>query len=331
MIIKNTELNKLNLKDKKYILLYGPNEGAKEEQINFIKSKTEIEQILKYDEKQILENTETFENQVYMNSLFDNEKFIIINRASDKLYKIIEKFTDKKDTNIIIINSGPLEKKSKLRNLFEKKKELICIPFYMDNLGTLSKIASNFFREKGINLSQSNINFLINKCNGDRGILKNELKKIELYALNKKKLDYDNLNKLINLIENHSVAELIDNCLAKNKKKTINILNDNIYSKEDCILITRTFLNKSKKILKLANEYENNKNIELTISTAKPPIFWKDKEITKQHLYKWTPKKIKNLIYELTNIEFEIKRNLDNSINIIKNFILEQSSTHTNN
>ena len=331
MIIKNTELNKLNLKYKKYILLYGPNEGAKEEQINFIKSKTEIKQILKYDEKQILENTETFENQVYMNSLFDNEKFIIINRASDKLYKIIEKFTDKKDTNIIIINSGPLEKKSKLRNLFEKKKELICIPFYMDNLGTLSKIASNFFREKEINLSQSNINFLINKCNGDRGILKNELKKIELYSLNKKKLDYDNLNKLINLIENHSVTELIDNCLAKNKKKTINILNDNIYSKEDCILITRTFLNKSKKILKLANEYENNKNIELTISTAKPPIFWKDKEITKQHLYKWTPKEIKNLIYELTNIEFEIKRNLDNSINIIKNFILEQSSTHTNN
>ena len=201
----------------------------------------------------------------------------------------------------------------------------------MDNLGTLSKIASNFFREKEINLSQSNINFLINKCNGDRGILKNELKKIELYSLNKKKLDYDNLNKLINLIENHSVAELIDNCLAKNKKKTINILNDNIYSKEDCILITRTFINKSKKILKLANEYKNNKNIELTISTAKPPIFWKDKEITKQHLYKWSPKKIKNLIYELTNIEFEIKRNLDNSINIIKNFILEQSSTHTNN
>ncbi len=331
MILKNSELNKLNFKETKYILVYGPNEGAKEEQINFIKSKSRVEQILKYDEKQVLENTETFANQINIKSLFDNEKLIIINRASDKLFKIIEKFTDKKDTNIIIINSGPLEKKSKLRNFFEKKKELVCIPSYSDNLETLSKIASNFFREKDINFSQSNINFLINKCNGDRGILKNELKKIELYSLNKKKLDYDNLNKLINLIENHSVAELIDNCLAKNKKKTINILNENIYSKEDCILITRTFLNKSKKILKLANEYEYNKNIELTISTAKPPIFWKDKEITKQHLYKWTPKKIKNLIYELNTIELEIKRNLDNSINIIKNFILEQSSDHSNN
>ena len=331
MIIKNYELNKLNLKDNKYILLYGANEGAKEDQVNFILSKTKVKQVIKFDEKQILDDTETFLNEVNMDSLFDNEKIIIINRATDKLINIVELFINKKSTNIIIIKSGPLEKKSKLRNFFEKKKELICIPFYMDNLETLSKLSSNFFREKKINLSQSNINSLINKCNGDRGILKNELKKIELYSLNGKKLDNDSLNKLINLIENHSISELIDSCLAKNKKKTINILNENIYSKDDCILIARSFLNKSKKILKLASEFENNQNIELTISSAKPPIFWKDKEITKQHLYKWSPKKIKNLIYELNSIEIEIKKNLDHSINIIKDFILEKSSNHSSN
>ena len=331
MILKNYQLNKLNLKENKNLLFYGINEGAKDEQVSLIISKSKIEQILKFDEKQILENQETFLNEINMDSLFDNEKIIIINRATDKLVNIIELCISKKNTNIIIIKSGLLDKKSKLRNLFEKKKELICIPFYMDNLETLSKVANDFFRQKNINLSQSNINFLVDKCNGDRGILKNELKKIELYSLNRKKLDNDSLNKLINLIENHSIAELIDSCMAKNKKKTINILNENIYSKEDCILITRSFLNKSKKILKLAREYENNKNIELTISSAKPPIFWKDKEITKQHLYKWSPKKVKNLIYELNTIEVEIKKNIDNSINIIKDFILEQSSNHTNN
>ena len=331
MILKNYQLNKLNLKENKNLLFYGINEGAKDEQVSLIISKSKIEQILKFDEKQILENQETFLNEINMDSLFDNEKIIIINRATDKLVNIIELCISKKNTNIIIIKSGLLDKKSKLRNLFEKKKELICIPFYMDNLETLSKLSSNFFREKKINLSQSNINSLINKCNGDRGILKNELKKIELYSLNGKKLDNNSLNKLINLIENHSISELVDSCLAKNKKKTINILNENIYSKDDCILIARSFLNKSKKILKLASEFENNQNIELTISSAKPPIFWKDKEITKQHLYKWSPKKIKNLIYELNSIEIEIKKNLDHSINIIKDFILEKSSNHSSN
>ena len=86
------------------------------------------------------------------------------------------------------------------------------------------------------------------------------------------------------------MSELIDNCLSKNKKKTINILNENNFSNEDCILIIRIFLNKLKKILKLSNEFKKNKNIDLTISSAKPPIFWKDKEITKQQIFVWKPK-----------------------------------------
>ena len=131
--------------------------------------------------------------------------------------------------------------------------------------------------------------------------------------------------------ENHSISELIDNCLAKNKKKIIKILNENNFNSEDCILITRTFLNKSKKILKLLTEFKINKNIELTISSAKPPIFWKDKEITKQQIQKWTPENIKKLIYKLSVIELLIKRNLDSSVNIITDFVLDQASTNSNN
>ena len=111
----------------------------------------------------------------------------------------------------------------------------------------------------------------------------------------------------------------------------MNILNENNFNNEDCILITRTFLNKSKKILKLSKEFKKNKNIELTISSAKPPIFWKDKEITKQQIYKMETKNIKKLIYKLNEIELNIKKNINNSIHLITNFILEQSSTKTNN
>ena len=119
--------------------------------------------------------------------------------------------------------------------------------------------------------------------------------------------------------------------MAKNKKKIINIFNENNFSDDDCILIVRTFLNKSKKILKLSSEFETNKNIDLTISSAKPPIFWKDKEITKQQIYKWTPKNTKKLIYKLSDVELLIKKNMNNSINLITDFILEQSSINTNN
>ena len=159
----------------------------------------------------------------------------------------------------------------------------------------------------------------------------NELKKIEYFSKNGKKITAENIAKLTNLVENHSIFELIDNCLIKNKKKIVNILNENSFNNEDCILIARTFLNKSKKILILSSEFKKNKNIDLTISSAKPPIFWKDKEITKQQIYKWTPENIRLLIYKLNEIELLIKKNINNSVNLITDFILDQASSSSNN
>ena len=330
MIIKSFEINKINFDQNKLVLFYGKNEGFKNEAINnLIKDKDEI---TKYEEKEVLENIYDFIESILSKSLFESEKIIIIKRVTDKILKIIDEIDSKNIEDIkIILNADNLEKKSKLRSLFEKDKKYICVPFYPDTDQTLSKLTYDFLKKKNISISPSNINLIVNKCNGDREILLNELNKIEYFSKNGKKITAENIAKLTNLIENHGISELIDNCLAKNKKKIVNILNENNFNNDDCILITRTFLNKAKKILKLSSEFQNNKNIDLTISSAKPPIFWKDKEITKQQIYKWTPENIKQLIYKLSEIELLIKKNINNSINLITDFILDQATSSTNN
>ena len=326
MILKQYEVSKINIKLYPIILFYGQNNGAKEEEIlNIIKTQETKPNI--YEEKQILENYELFYNDIVSDSLFDDKKIFIIKRVTDKLVKIIEEILNKNISNFtLVLDANNLEKRSKLRNLFEKNKALLCVPFYPENISQLIQIANNFFKKINFQISQSNINLIVNKSNGDRGILKNELQKIEMFLHNNKKLTSSNLLKLINIAENYNISELVDYCLAKNEKKINNILNENNFSNEDCIIIVRTFLNKSKKILKLSSEYEKNKNLDLTISSAKPPIFWKDKEITKHQILKWKPKNIKNLIYELNDIELKIKKNFNISINIITNFILEKSN-----
>ncbi|MDC0356711.1 DNA polymerase III subunit delta [Candidatus Pelagibacter sp.] len=330
MIIKSYEINKIIFDKNRLVLFYGKNEGFKNEAINYlIKNKDEI---TRYEEKEILENINNFTESILSKSLFESEKIIIIKRASDKILKIIDEIDLKNIDDIkIIFIADNLEKKSKLRSLFEKDKNYICVPFYPDTNQTLSKLAYNYLKKINISISPSNINLIVNKCNGDRETLLNELNKIEYFSKNGKKITTENIAKLTNLIENHGISELIDNCLAKNKRKIVNILNENNFNNEDCILITRTFLNKAKRILKLSSEFQNNKNIDLTISSAKPPIFWKDKEITKQQIYKWTPENIKQLIYKLSEIELLIKKNIKNSINLITDFILNQASLNTNN
>ena len=330
MILKSFEINKINKDINRLILFYGKNEGLKNEAKNILLQ--ENNNIFSYDEKEILNNENDFIENILSKSLFDPQKFVFIKRATDKILKIIEilHLKNLEDTTIIL-NSENLEKKSKLRSFFEKNKNLVCVPFYPDNDQTLSKLAYNFLRSKNISISSSNINLIVNKCSGDRETLNNELQKIEYFSKNGKKIDSENISKLINLNENHSISELVDNCLAKNKKKIISILNENNFSNEDCIMITRSFLIKAKKLLTLLKTFETNRNIDLTISSAKPPIFWKEKEITKQQIYKWKSKNVKQLIYSLSETELQIKKNINNSINLITDFILLQSSSETNN
>ena len=324
MILKTFELYKIE-DSAVFYLVYGKNEGLKTECINKILSKNDIK-VFNYDEKQIKGETETFYENILSNSLFESSKRIIINRASDKIFETIKDLVDRDLNNIkIIINAGILDTRSKLRSLFEKNKDLICIPTYPDNNNTLSKLAAVFFRKEKISISQQSINLIVEKCGGDRNNLNNELNKIKDYSVEKKQITSEQISKLVNLSENYASSELIDHCLAKNINKTINILSENNYNSDECIIILRTFLSKAKRILKLAIEFEKNKDINKTINSAKPPIFWKDKDIIKIQLDKWKPTKIKELISGINDAELNIKKNYSNSVLIITNFILEKS------
>ena len=327
MIVKAFELSKININNYNLYLLHGKNEGLKKATISKITSSYENIEIQKFDEKQILENQELFMDEILSSSLFYAEKLVIINQTTDKILKNIEYIYNKKINGLIlIINSDFLEKKSKLRNFFEKEKELISVPFYPDTTQTLSFLANKFFKEKKISISQSNINLIINKCNGDREFLENELSKIEFFLYNKKSIETHELSKLINLIENHSISDLLDNCLINNARKVLIILNENNFNNEDCIIIIKTFLAKTKKILKLSNNYAKNNNLEMTISESKPPIFWKEKDAVKQQLQKWKPDMLKKLIANINQVELELKKNSQSSLSILMNFIFEQIS-----
>ena len=330
MIIKSYEAYKLDLNKYRFVLFYGKNEGLKNEIKNSLLNNKSISHI--YEEKDILDHSNNFLEELNSKSLFEEKKLIIINRATDKLLKILSEIIDKNNDDLsIIIDAENLEKKSKIRSFFEKEKYCACVPVYPDTQETLVKLTFQYLNKNKISISNSNINMIVNKCNGDRKILLIELEKIQNFTRNGKKVTTENIAKLTNLIENYSISELVDNCLAKNKYKTINIILENNFSSEDCIQITRTFLIKLKKLLKLSIEYQNNRDLDLTISSAKPPIFWKEKEITKQQILNLNPEKIKKSLFIINDIELLIKKNYENSIKLVTDFILSELSTKINN
>ena len=328
MILKYFQLLNINNIKASYFLFYGENEGLKNESIEIIKNSGFTKNFYRYEENEILNNYNNFINEITNKSFFDQNKLIIISRVSEKIFTLID---DIKHTGIddvkIIINSGKLDKKSKLRQSFEKQKDLICVPFYEDDNKTLVSLASKFFQGKKIPISREITNLLVERSRGDRNNLKNELSKIELFLKDRKEITQEQLLNLTNLAENYSLSELVDSCLSKNVNKTVRIITENNFSSEDCISIMRIFLARSRRLLLLKKMNIENNNLEKSISDYKPPIFWKDKDIIRQQFKHWTKESIENLIFFTNDIELILKKNNVNSVNLLNDFILTQVQT----
>ena len=325
MIVKNFELKNF-INKKKLFLIYGENEGLKEDLILEFSKDYSKENTFNYSEKEIFLNLENFYNNIFSQSFFEKKKLIIVNNASEKIKGEIELILTKNIEDItLIFLSNILEKKSRLRNLFEKDKNLICVAVYKDDHRVLFNLANSFFKSKKIDISTESINLIIERSSEDRKHLRNELKKIDCFFGNKKKIDINDLIKLTNLSENHSINKIVDMSLAKDTKQSLRALNENIFSADDIIIIIRSYLIKSKRLLKLTTELERNKNIDQVISASKPPIFWKDKDVVKKQLKIWNKESTIALIQNINEVELQLKKNAGSSLNILQNFIIEQS------
>ncbi len=328
MILKSYEIKKKksDLLNNNFFLLYGENVGLKKDIKNFIsneinqKDKNKVE-TLSFYESDVISKEEDFYNSVYSGSLFSSKKIIIIYDATDKILNKINNIFDKQPENtLLIIFSDILEKKSKLRNFFEKEKSTVCIPCYLDNTRDLELILQSELKEDNIKLSREAINLLIEKSNSDRNNLRNEIEKIKSYSLNKKIIEIDELKSLINFSGDYKSDILINECLCGNIKEYKKIISELYLNTVNQVLLFRIMSNKIQRLLKMKEENSESNNIDSIINSTKPAIFWKEKPLVKKQLTIWSLADLKNIIININNTELMCKKNPQISKSIIFNF-----------
>jgi len=324
MIVKSFELQKRINKDINFYLLYGVNSGLIEESIENILKPIFSKNIHNFEELQIIKKPDDFKELIYNKSFFEEEKLLIINRATEKFFPIIDEIINTKTDKVkIIIKANILEKKSKLRNLFEKNKKTIIVAYYEDNYSSMLKLIENFLIKEKIRISKESINELINKSMGDRLNLINELNKISLLGHKNKQINNETISKLTNSSGEYNVSELVDQCLAKNKRQTIHILNEDSITNENNLIIIKSFLSKLKRLKKIKTELEKYNNIDTILNSYKPLIFWKEKDLIKKQLNCWSLDQIKSSMQKINNLEWECKRYPQISKGLLQNYIFE--------
>ena len=316
MILKSYELQKnpSNLSKYNLFLLYGENDGLRKDIKESIKvavnqQNTHIELLSLY-ENDIIDNEENLYNSIYSGSLFSNKKIITINNGTDKIIKQVKDIVEKFPENVfLIIFSGVLDKKNKLRNLFETNIKTLCIPCYLDSDKDLEIIAKTEFKKNDIILSKELINLLIEKSNNDRNNLRNEIGKITSFALNKKNLEIDEIKSIINFSGEYKSDSLINECLCGNIAQYKKILSELYLNTVNQISLLRILSNKIQRLLYMKEMERNYNDLDGLLNASKPPIFWKEKPMVKKQLTIWTLGNLKNTIYEINDIELLCKKN----------------------
>ena len=324
MIFKNyiLEQNPSTIVKYKMFLFYGENLGLQRDFKENIKNLNKDTEIIRLYQDEILKDANILITEVFNKSLFEEKKIIIIEQATDKLLDIIEEIEEEIQDEKILVFSEKLEKRSKLRNFFEKNKGCGVTACYNDNEITIRRIITNRLN-KFDGLTTQIINLLIQNTNLDRNKVINEIEKIESCFLSEK-LEIQKIEELLNIKTNEDFSNLRDEVLNGNKSNTNRLLADTDLIPENNIYyinIINQRLNKLKEINELK---KNNTNVETLISNLKPPIFWKDKPIIINQLRKWGKNKIREALQKTYKIEIQIKS--DPSVRkdlLIKNLLVD--------
>jgi len=326
MLIKSYEIIKKDLNFLNSFLIYGENTGLKQDIVKSVirlKEKKNIKyKQFKFEEGEIIKNKNDFFNLIFSGSLFDKKKVIFVNRTTDRLFNLISEISKKDIKDILIFfEANQLEKKSKIRNLFEKDSNLACIACYQDNNFDLIKIINDEIKQTKIKLSTESINLLIERANGDRNNLRNEVNKLKSFALNKQMVSYDQVKELTNMVGNYQNNYIVNICLNGNKKKLNKILRENNFSFEDFLILLKIFSKKIHRLLKIKIFNRLEKNLDQIFNQIRPPIFWKEKEDVKKQIRLWNEKKLNLIIKKINEIELNCKKNHELSTNITLDFL----------
>ena len=326
MLIKSYEILKKDLNFLNSFLIYGKNTGLKQDMVKSVIELKEKKNIkykqFKFEEEEIIKNQNDFFNLIFSGSLFDKKKVIFVNRTTDRLFNLISEISKKDIKDILIFfEADQLEKKSKIRNLFEKDNNLVCIACYQDNNFDLIKIINDEIKQTKIKLSTESINLLIERASGDRNNLRNEVNKLKSFALNKQMVSYDQVKELTNMVGNYQNDYIVNICLNGDKKKLNKILRENNFSFEDFLILLKIFSKKIHRLLKIKIFNRLEKNLDQIFNQIRPPIFWKEKEDVKKQVRLWNEKKLNLIIKKINEIELNCKKNHELSTNITLDFL----------
>jgi len=328
MIVKSFSANFKELLKKNFTLLYGENISLISEiEQKIIKEAKNNNGLVKkkYQEEYLLQNKDIFEQFINSESLFGDQELVIISESTDKILEIFDNTVASTNNKKIIFLSALLTKKSKLRNLAETETDFNCIACYDDTPEQLQSILLQKLKDNKISVSMEFLNSIFEVNSLNRQDINDVITKIQLIQ-STSNIKEENLKNIFHSSSHNDNFEIINFCLLGDKQN-INKVLSNIYIQGiNFNEILAALKYKVDKLIEISVSNTSNLNVNQLVENYKPPIFWKEKNMVKEQLRRWTNGELNKLMEIIYDTEINCKKNYEISNTILQQFIVSTSN-----
>ena len=328
MIVKSFSANFKELLKKNFTLLYGENISLifeiEQKIIKEAKNNNGLV-VKKYQEEYFLQNKDVFEQFINSESLFGDQELVIISESTDKILEIFDNTIASTNNKKIIFLSSLLTKRSKLRNLAETETDFNCIACYDDTPVQLQSILLQKLKDNKISVSREFLNSIFEVNSLNRQDINDAITKIQLIQ-STSNIKEENLKNIFYSSSHNDNFEIINFCLLGDKKN-INKVLSNIYIQGiNFNEILAALKYKVNKLIEISVSNTSDSNVNQLVENYKPPIFWKEKNMVKEQLRRWTNGELNKLMEIIYETEINCKKNYEISNTILQQFIVSTSN-----
>ena len=316
-------------KTKLGILLYGPNEYQVNKNFNFIYNKlnsnTEFIESKIIDSDIILNQSEFFFNEINTFMLAEGVKTVRINLSdTDKAGCLEDYFKEPTKDTFIIVKSGKLSPRSKLRNLFEKSSDFVSIPFYENTIKDANNFIENYASKNNFSISSEAKYKVIVFSGQDSSIIETNLELINLYIYDKeeKKVDTDIVEKVLSSDKPIEMKNLCNSVALGSMDDAFFCLNKLTANGTNPILIVNSLSSFFQRIYTTILAINSGKNLNQAMNDLKPPIFFKEKDNFIKQVKLWRLHKVERALAILNEGETDIKKSPELAQIISSNIVL---------
>ena len=314
------------------VLVYGSDAGGVAEQVQAIIETVrqvnggEMPEVVTLDEDLLKEDPGRLADESQAISMFGGKRVIRVRDAGERTADAVAALLDlPPGDSLIIAQAGALRPGSRLRKLFEAKAELAAVPVYEDTARDIEMVIRETLEKDGLTIEPEALAVLVEQLGADRAATRNELEKLALYCLGRKRVSLEDVQAICGDVSAHAMGDMLDAFFAGDYARGVRLLAALLAEGVQPAGVLAAAAQHVQRLKPLVLAVAAGESPEAVVKSRTAGIFFRRQPVMARQLAVWTPELLDRAAEGLLKATAESRRHPDLAAQIAERCLLSFS------